>query len=74
MVQWMVEVGMIDLGSVYRGIRVMKRPYVKPVPGWSVHFSWWGWPWVDAWTPAWHRGRGPYVSIGFGFIAMMRGY
>jgi len=30
--------------------------------------------WCYLWTPIWHKGRGPYVSIGLGFIAFHRGY
>ena len=32
-----------------------------------------GW-WAHWWTPSWHKGRGPYVSIGLGPIAIYRGY
>lgn len=32
-----------------------------------------GWH-FDFWTPAWHRGRGPYLSLGLGWIAVYRGY
>jgi len=30
--------------------------------------------WAHLWTPIWHEGRGPYVSIGLGIIAIYRGY
>jgi len=30
---------------------------------------WWHW-----WTPSWHHGRGPYISIGLGLFAIYRGY
>lgn len=30
--------------------------------------------WCDVWTPIWHEGRGPYVSIGLGIVAIGRGY
>ena len=26
------------------------------------------------WTPAWHEGRGPYISIQIGKLRFMRGY
>ncbi len=29
------------------------------------------WSW---WTPSWHKGRGPYISIGIGFLRIHRGY
>ena len=30
--------------------------------------------WVYCWTPAWHAGRGPYVSLGLWIVAVYRGY
>jgi hypothetical protein len=30
---------------------------------------WWHW-----WTPIWHEGRGPYISIGCGLVTLHRGY
>ena len=30
--------------------------------------------WAQWWTPTWHEGRGPYISIGLGIIAIYRGY
>ena len=30
--------------------------------------------WADIWTPRWHGGRGPYITIGLYFIAFYRGY
>lgn len=30
--------------------------------------------WIDIWTPAWHKGRGPYITAGFYFVAFYRGY
>jgi hypothetical protein len=32
-----------------------------------------GW-WLSYWTPTWHEGRGPYVTIGLGVVEIMRGY
>lgn len=32
-----------------------------------------GWH-FDFWTPVWHQGRGPYLSLGLGWIAVYRGY
>ena len=31
----------------------------------------WCWVW---WTPFWHNGRGPYISISLGWIHFYRGY
>jgi len=30
--------------------------------------------WLDIWTPSWHQGRGPYLSVGLYFFAIYRGY
>jgi hypothetical protein len=30
--------------------------------------------WLHAWTPMWHEGRGPYLSVGIGWVAVYRGY
>lgn len=43
---------------------------VKCQIGWRPGPRWWG-VWF---TPEWHKGRGPYVSIGLGIIAVYRGY
>lgn len=32
--------------------------------------AWW-WIW---WTPRWHDGRGPYISVGLYYLAVYRGY
>lgn len=70
---------MLDLLSFVRGI-LARRPYRGDGhrPGWWV--KWWGrrrgryaW-WCHLWTPKWHEGRGPYVSIGLGWFAIYRGY
>mgnify|MGYP001616933461 CR=1 FL=1 len=36
---------------------------------WFPRAFWWAW-----WTPRWHEGRGPYVSIGCYVVAVYRGY
>jgi len=64
--------------STLRGIMAMEKSCVKPRPAWGIdkiphgfrHFCFW----VDMWTPSWHEGRGPYVSIGLGWIVISRGY
>ena len=30
--------------------------------------------WFEWWTPGFHQGRGPYISLGFYFFAIYRGY
>lgn len=49
-------------------------------------FRWWGvnfrmsWDskrmgaWFHWWTPVWHKGRGPYITMGLGPLRLMRGY
>ena len=59
-------------GSSWRGVRAWRRGrrYVNYAirrldqPGY----------WFHAWTPPWHEGRGPYLSIGLGRVAVYRGY
>lgn len=60
---------MIYLGSVWRGLRVMKFPNGAK---WAVKWM----PrrfWFDAWTPVWHEGRGPYITCGVWLFAVYRG-
>jgi hypothetical protein len=66
--------GMIDMGSFMRGVRAIKRPYIKPTPKWGIRFSLKPKFWCDLWTPSWHGGRGAYMSVGLGFMAIYRGY
>ena len=63
---------MIKVGSAWRGIRAMSRPYVEPAPRWFVRRAR-GW-WLHLWTPRWHEGRGPYLTVGLGVVALGRGY
>ena len=66
----------VDLKSFWHGIRAMKRKHEKvnygieyrPSHNKPIAF------WICLWTPNWHKGRGPYISIGLGFIAFYRGY
>lgn len=66
---------MRDLGSVWRGLLAMKWPYVKPKPRWAINCKrcHWGF-WLHYWTPVWHQGRGPYLTVGLGIVAVYRGY
>lgn len=65
---------MFNLGSAWRGIRAMHKTDVTPKAGWTVvwlkrwHF------WCHLWTPTWHEGRGPYLSMAIGPVAIYRGY
>lgn len=62
----------IDFRSVYKGIFAMKRNHGKVtyfVKYFSTHRLW-----FHAWTPGWHEGRGPYVTIGLWWIIIGRGY
>jgi hypothetical protein len=68
---------MRDWGSFWAGALLMNEEdffrhwAIKLIgpPQW-VYAKWW----LHYWTPAWHKGRGPYVSIGLGFFAIYRGY
>lgn len=62
---------MIRLGSVWRGLCAMRRGH-QPVC-WYLSFGLCGF-WCELWTPRWHAGRGPYVSIGLGVVQIQRGY
>jgi hypothetical protein len=66
------EEAMRSLVSTWRGIVAMRRPFTEPAPRWSA--AWCRGFWCDCWTPVWHEGRGPYVSLGLGFVAVYRGY
>ncbi len=63
---------MISLRSVWRGLRAMTT--------WREFFRHWAlrWGrtrfWLHLWTPIWHEGRGPYVSLGLGCVKVYRGY
>lgn len=69
----------IDMRSFFKGIMVMRWPHEKVnyaldwLPGNPRSHTW-----IHLWTPAYHEGRGPYVSIGiyvgFGTLRIMRGY
>lgn len=72
----------INLKSFWRGIRARNPRFVgktryKTVAhkvGYTLllrrRIAWW----LCLWTPSWHEGRGPYISLGLGFIAFYRGY
>ena len=62
----------VDVGSAWRGIKALSWPYAEHRPGWTVR--WARGLWVHLWTPAWHQGRGPYLSLGLGVLAIYRGY
>ena len=66
----------VDLGSFWRGIRAMSANQESHQPRWSIVWRS-GLPkkfWMCLWTPTWHSGRGPYISIGLGIVAIYRGY
>ncbi len=72
----------MEWGSMWRGL-VAWKPRRQPV-NYAIRRVWRGYPigsatrasgfWVHAWTPTCHEGRGPYVSIGLGWVALYRGY
>jgi len=65
---------LVDVKSVWLGIRAMKRESKKAK--WTIAWL----PsrarrcWLHAWTPVWHDGNGPYVSCGLFVIAIYRGF
>ena len=65
----------LDWASAWRGIRAMQWPHGHV--NYAMRFlprqggPYW---WAVTWTPIWHKGRGPYVSIGLGLVAFYRGY
>lgn len=64
---------MRDIGSCFRGIKAIHRPFCEPKPRWGIRLLpvkfWFIW-----WTPVWHKGRGPYISVGLFLVAIYRGY
>ena len=62
----------IEPMSVWRGIRAMKRKHEKV--NYAVDFRRDFGFWFHAWTPSWHEGRGPYITIGLWFVRIVRGY
>lgn len=61
----------VDIGSLARGIVEMK-PRREIFRRWTIRRK--RGFWCVMVTPAYHDGRGPYVSIGLGRIAIYRGY
>jgi len=43
-------------------------------PVWAIKFFTHPKFWFNWWTPTLHKGRGPYISIGLGWMAIYRGY
>jgi len=65
---------LFSLKSFIGGITHIKLPYIEPKPKWGTKLTTPGKFWFHLWTPVWHKGRGPYISIGLGFIGIYRGY
>lgn len=63
---------MLSLGSFFRGCKAANR--FELVKRWHVDLGANKKFWFHLWTPIWHEGRGPYVSIGLYFVRVMRGY
>lgn len=64
-------IALLDLRSGLRGLRAMRRGHASPAR-WTMRRRR-GW-WLHLWTPSWHEGRGPYLSVGLGLVAVYRGY
>jgi len=68
---------LIKVKNFWCGVKAIKKPYQgKYKPKWSIKFKGFGKRsfWINLWTPVWHEGRGPYISIGFYLFAIYRGY
>jgi hypothetical protein len=63
----------IDFGSAIRGIRAMTKDHDHVNFKIDFDMKHWG-RWCHIWTPIWHEGRGPYITIGLGPFRLMRGY
>ena len=61
---------MVNLGSTIRGLRAMKK---NRSVNCGVDFEKFGF-FLKLWTPTWHDGRGPYLSLGLGLMKICRGY
>ena len=62
----------IDLASAMRGIRAMRKRKqsmrLSPPAKWDIRWIRLGDRgfWCHLWTPVWHGGRGPYLTVGIG--------
>lgn len=66
----------VDVSLSWRSLRVW-RPLVSGKVNyavWRVDLRLGDRFWLQMWTPIWHEGRGPYVSLGLGWLAIGRGY
>ena len=57
----------------YAKSRSMSAQGIEHGARWFIDFKKLGY-WCHSWTPTWHNGRGPYISIGLGFCRIVRGY
>lgn len=61
----------IHLSIIFSDLwRVFKRKGVKFTVKFAPKKDWW----FQWWTPTWHFGKGPYITIGFWRIRIYRGY
>ena len=77
---------MFDLKSFFKGIWYMHKPFARKQKHQAKYVIKFINPfekvakhrlpslWIHLWTPKWHCGRGPYISIGIGVFAIYRGY
>ena len=63
---------MINLDSVLHGLSAM-TDLTTFFEYWAIHWDRQGF-WLHLWTPTWHKGRGPYISLGLGWLKIYRGY
>jgi len=65
----------IHIKSFRKGIQAMPDQFnfFKP-KYWSFHFHNSNYRFIHAWTPSWHKGRGPYFLFVFKPFRIFRGY
>lgn len=65
----------INIRSFINGCYSVSKPlhFFKP-EYWNFSFLKVKSPWLHMWTPKWHKGRGPYITIGIICFRVIRGY
>ena len=59
-------------GNYSRAV-AMNKAGITCGAGWFVDFGRFGWG-IAVWTPVWHKGRGPYLTLLLGICRITRGY
>ena len=64
----------IRISSALRGLANMKVKHLFRSRFWAIRAQRPIGFWLHLWTPNWHEGRGVYLSLGLGLVAIYRGY